>query len=323
MIYKILKYFDYNLFTRFSVNKSNNEGLICILIHSVMPENLSLHESYLAPQQRTSLSYIRNFIEYCLSKNVEFLNPKELYLNSYLHGRKILLTLDDGYRNNIELLPILKQYNIPALFFISPFFIENNVPFFNDIIWVEIKKRKYDISFYSSYRKKFDKLSLSKKIHKLKSDFGESSLMAINEINRPLNESELKKLESSGLVYFANHTYSHSLLTNLNSNDFCTEIRDCDSYFKNYTNYLIDWIAYPSGEYSHDVINKLVDHGKRVGVSTIHKKNKFPFSKIDCGRFINLYRFTLHGIGIEKEFKYANSFINIKSFFQLLKRNYR
>jgi peptidoglycan/xylan/chitin deacetylase (PgdA/CDA1 family) len=50
-----------------------------------------------------------------------------------IHPYSIVLTFDDGYRNNLtHALPILRQYNAPATFFIPTGFLDNPRPFWFD-----------------------------------------------------------------------------------------------------------------------------------------------------------------------------------------------
>jgi len=78
----------------------------------------------------TQQKFIFNFEEQILFllNCYEFVSPKEFenLLNSKkkCNGRKILLTFDDGIRNNKRVLDILRKYNISAMFFIIPGFID-------------------------------------------------------------------------------------------------------------------------------------------------------------------------------------------------------
>jgi hypothetical protein len=55
-------------------------------------------------------------------------SPKEFenFLNSSqkCNGKKILLTFDDGIRNNKQVFDVLRKYNISAIFFIIPGFVD-------------------------------------------------------------------------------------------------------------------------------------------------------------------------------------------------------
>ncbi len=65
----------------------------------------------------------------------EFIGPADIYRTSESRRLRFLITFDDGYRNNFELaVPILKKHQIPALFFISTQHMEEQLPFWSDII---------------------------------------------------------------------------------------------------------------------------------------------------------------------------------------------
>src|SRR5262245_14167040 len=53
-------------------------------------------------------------------------------------GRYILITFDDGYRDNYEVaFPIVKSENVPATFFVASGFIDSpRVPWWDEIAWM-------------------------------------------------------------------------------------------------------------------------------------------------------------------------------------------
>lgn len=58
----------------------------------------------------------------------EFVKPSGFIENHFTISTKpkLLLTFDDGLRNNLQILDILEEYSIQAFFFIVPKFIESN-----------------------------------------------------------------------------------------------------------------------------------------------------------------------------------------------------
>lgn len=72
----------------------------------------------------TQLDFLQNHFE-IISPNQFFdlLNKKEK-----ANGNKLLLTFDDGLKNNLHALEVLNRKNISALFFIVPEFINSNKP---------------------------------------------------------------------------------------------------------------------------------------------------------------------------------------------------
>lgn len=108
--------------------------IVILAIHGVMDERDNPSWKPLRPQlSRNKLEeYLR-----ILSRRYHFLSLIDAV--EMLQGRKpikpyrLVLTFDDGYRNNLtHALPILRRYNAPATFFISSGFLDNPRPFWCD-----------------------------------------------------------------------------------------------------------------------------------------------------------------------------------------------
>ena len=108
--------------------------IVILMIHGVMDERDKPSWKPLRPQlSRNKLEeYLR-----VLSKRYRFISLADAV--EMLQGHKpmqpysMVLTFDDGYRNNLtHALPILRQYNAPATFFIPTGFLDNPRPFWFD-----------------------------------------------------------------------------------------------------------------------------------------------------------------------------------------------
>lgn len=61
-----------------------------------------------------------------LARRVDFLSEEDLYKAPKPGRPKMLLTFDDGYRDNFEIVaPILTKLGVPAIFFVAPGMIDN------------------------------------------------------------------------------------------------------------------------------------------------------------------------------------------------------
>ncbi|WP_437185222.1 polysaccharide deacetylase family protein [Planctomicrobium sp. SH668] len=73
-----------------------------------------------------------------LRQNYDVLRISDLEEKLPKRGRYVLITFDDGYRDNFELaLPVLKQLGTPATFFITSGFIDNKpIAWWDEIAWM-------------------------------------------------------------------------------------------------------------------------------------------------------------------------------------------
>jgi peptidoglycan/xylan/chitin deacetylase (PgdA/CDA1 family) len=73
-----------------------------------------------------------------LRANFDVVSPEALEREPDAPGRRIVVTFDDGYRDNYELaLPLLKRHGIPAAFFLATGYIdEPRVPWWDELAWI-------------------------------------------------------------------------------------------------------------------------------------------------------------------------------------------
>ncbi|MDA0836090.1 MAG: polysaccharide deacetylase family protein [Planctomycetota bacterium] len=80
-----------------------------------------------------------------LSLNFDIVSERDLPdIFTRKSGRFVMITFDDGYRDNYELAyPILRAYNVPAQFFLATGFLDNpRVPWWDEIAWMVRSSRK-------------------------------------------------------------------------------------------------------------------------------------------------------------------------------------
>ena len=215
----------------------------------------------------------------CTRAGYKFIGPDEIKsgeLSSGLHYG--LITLDDGYFNNTLLLNTLKEYKVPAVFFVPTAFITEGEKIWSDIIFCE--RRKKGISETSIFT---EIMSLkSHRISKIKDyilkEFGKNAFMPVNDIDRPLTEKELSEFSRQPFVYIGNHTHSHEVLGNLNEIEILEEISVSQNILQKLTGYIPDFISYPYGSYSENVVNVSKKLDFKLGITTIQKKNNVPIS---------------------------------------------
>src|SRR3954454_251813 len=103
-------------------------GVMSFLFHSLFRDEREIARGVVDPLQRTTVAQFRQFIEYYLRHDYRFISPADLLAAAGGGGggggldparRYALITFDDGYYNNVLARPILEEYGVPAVFFIS------------------------------------------------------------------------------------------------------------------------------------------------------------------------------------------------------------
>ena len=221
-------------------------------------------------------SHYKSILKKINSKE-KFLNPKNIdkfFKKKYFDQSYSLLTLDDGFYNNLEFAEkVLKPLKIKAIFFIIPSLLKDkknkNQEFFN------ILYPNYDKGLIYNFKKQFTPLSKEHiiKIQNLGHTIG---MHGYNHENfGELNEKEIKKIIKEGINIFEalNIPINHFAYPFGNKNSFSLR---SNRVLKKYFNYI--HLGIRGSNYSDKVSNssKLL---KRHPLST-HKKDLiyFPIS---------------------------------------------
>ena len=198
-----------------SINKNKN-GIIFLLFHSIFLNKNEMQYNHINSQYGFTIDEYRYIFEEFLNSGYTFISHTELINKNNLDNQKkyIYLHFDDGYFNNFYILPLLKEYNIHAHFFVVTDNIFNNEKFWWDTIYYESTKNNslncyQETNYLINYR--------IKEIKKyIKNKFGEYSLTPKSNIDRPFTQIELKELSSNKHVTIGNHTLDHTNLNILN-----------------------------------------------------------------------------------------------------------
>jgi len=159
----------------------------------------------------------------------------------------ILLTFDDGFYNQYtNVLPLLRKYKIPGLFFITT------------------QHCKTPSDWLSFIRDKIEKYQLDEK--------------AINDNNRldyfdGISESKLIEMANDPLVTIGCHSISHPLMSQLSENEIEKELKESKKYLERVTGNRIDHFAYPSGDYNRLVLKKVkeLEFKAAFGIDKVQK----------------------------------------------------
>ena len=182
-------------------------------------------------------------------------------------------TFDDGYKENIKLIPILKKYNCQACFFVSALsLIEKRH------LWFIANKN--NLKRYKKSLKKYDYDKF------LNSIFTDSTYN--DENNRTgISSAELKELFNSGQKIGV-HTITHPFLTKLRKDQIIDEVEGSYLILKKHLNFkeLPFDFAFPDGDHNNFVIDALKDIGVRSAATIQH---------LDINQDTNPYKIPRYG----------------------------
>ncbi|MFD2245445.1 polysaccharide deacetylase family protein [Pontibacter ruber] len=264
------------------------------LFHALFQNKEELALNLADPQQQVTVDVFRRFVEYHLEKGYTFVSPTDVLKGLDPDKKSILITFDDGYYNNLRALPVMEEFQVPALFFISANHVLKGKAFWWDVVYREGKKAG-----------RSDEAILEEKAHLLTltdeevdkhliRTYGEHCLKPVSDTDRPLTSAELRTFSEHPLVYIGNHTCDHAVLTNYTSAGMREQIAQAQDILEDMIGYRPASIAYPCGEYNEDVLRATQEEGIVLGITTNHAKNAYP-SLSDPKTMLTLNRFTIWG----------------------------
>lgn len=243
---------------------------------------------------RQQMAFLRNNFD-CLSIE-ESLNRR--------HKRPknpgVVVTFDDGYANNLEVaLPILVEYEIPAVIYICTQHVLERRLFWPDVIWMAAKSSgvtsinlrgiSSSLGFYplSGDAKSWQNAVLKilqdlKKIDpqqrenlleaivtrlKMSPDARQFDLQVESNVFTPLTPEQVRILASESLITIGAHSHCHNLLDRIPSLQAEESIRKSKEILEQLTGGKVEHFSYPNGNFNTDLASIVQDVGYRSAVT--------------------------------------------------------
>jgi peptidoglycan/xylan/chitin deacetylase (PgdA/CDA1 family) len=242
-----------------------------------------------------------------LQKHYEIISIDEFYgryENDSFNGKEIVLTFDDGYKNNLTVLaPLLKDRKLPFTVFISTSNISTGGLFPTSILRLmvfganltELKIKTLDKSFLlqTEEQKKESYKILSKYLKESEIDVVEKicedllsniskkeldSLLEKHSSLKPLTWDEVRELKQFDCTigsHCIDHICCHS---NQKEDEVKRQISDSKKIIESELNEPCNYFAYPNGNYTPFSNECVKEAGYLMGFST---KNTYINTKID------------------------------------------
>ena len=199
-----------------------------------------------------------------------------------------IITFDDGWNKNLELLESIEQNQIPVTIFVTTESVEQGNYWWE---YAEIKGQERLTAIQKI--QDFKKLPVGEFREKL------SILKQQYTLNRSaITLDELKVLSRNKYVTIGSHTVTHPILTQCPEEVQKVELTESKKQLLKFFNKDIDFISYPNGNYNLDTLNIVKNTGYKLGFTVeperidVKKVNPFliPRYSIDDngGYFENL-----------------------------------
>lgn len=167
--------------------------------------------------------------------------------------RVAFISFDDGWRSNLDLLPICEKYNAPITVFVA------TEPMVSGNYWWEFVDKQSNSTIKETFKQK-PELEFYTDLAKIKAETSmERSAMTMDE---------LKQFAKHPLVTIQSHTVNHPILTNLSDETLNKELKESKRVLEELVGYSIDVFSYPNGNVGQREIDALKDAGYRYAFTT-------------------------------------------------------
>lgn len=267
---------------------TDRPGLVSLLFHKVFTDSAEIARDQVSPQERSSIDIFRQIFDYFLDLDYQFVSVDQVLGGLDPDHNHILLSFDDGYANNRRLLPVLKEYRIPAAFFVATGFVGADTAFWWDAVYRARTHAGTWTTYSSAQRVDMHALSRTEAETRVREEYGADALVSIGELDRSLTEAELRTFAAEDLVTIGNHTVDHTLLTTLSPEAVHAQIADAQNFLERVTGARPRAIAYPYGDSSPAVAGIAQANGLELGLTCNAHRNSLPIGQ---SNFLSLGRF--------------------------------
>ncbi len=214
--------------------------------------------------------------------------------NKTLPKNAVMVTFDDGFEDNYtNAYPILKEFNIPATFFVATDYIgkhetiwyERLAYFFNRVKVKEVNIKSLHLSFkinkkdklshYDEFIEQLKIISNSQRIkilYALYQEYGDPYLNIPTDedkLSKFMTWEQLKELSQNNMTIAA-HSHTHPILSMLSQDKIQYELSESKKMIERNLNTRVDCIAYPDGQeesFSEIVRKETIANKYKVGFS--------------------------------------------------------
>lgn len=266
--------------------------LLIFTFHSLFASPQESDRGLIDPQQGITTQMFRQFVRDFKKHGYRFVSPREIRDGLETEARAALITFDDGYCNNLRAVPVLEEFQIPAVFCISTNHVVAGKAFWWDALYREARTLGWSSSRTDRVRRALKLIRTRDAEQQLRAQFGEAALRPVSDLDRPMTSTELVTLAGHPLAHLGNHTLDHAILSNYSRDEIAEQIAGAQDFIRGLTGKSPDLIAYPNGNVSPEILQAAQSAGLRLGVTVQPGRNRIIDTRSDQ-KAMELKRFTL------------------------------
>ncbi len=207
-------------------------------------------------------------IKWLIKNGFHFISTQQLTDHLYNHTPlpvgAVWITFDDGWKNNlIQVIPVIKQHQIPVTFFIPTGEIENGAFWFCEAIK---HKKKLPVEYQADPFIKLLQIPNHER-QRLIDELYRHDEYAPPAIGEPFTPADIKSLAALSYITFGSHTVNHVVTTNCTREELDFEILKSRLVLEQWLETEITAFAYPNGNYDGREKAILEKHGYKIAAT--------------------------------------------------------
>ena len=283
----------------------NRNKIAWLMFHSVVDESAYNRFDGIGPDVHMRMDEFEKIIRIIHDKH----NPVSIEdaTKKKLKKHSIVITFDDGYKNNIEIVkPIIEKYKIPITIYVTTGFIDGSDYPYEQLLASIIKKNRY-LKIYLegdtvtlpiiNYEEKVTVYGQIREKLKCKSSKDRNTLLSrLIRTYGPNREIEFLSLDDliackkSPFITIGSHSHHHQVLSSISNSDALNDIQMGKRKLEEWLNVTIEHFAYPYGAYNRNVIQIMkvlkfysaVTTNQYAVRSKINKLYEIPRFEVKC-----------------------------------------
>jgi peptidoglycan/xylan/chitin deacetylase (PgdA/CDA1 family) len=268
-----------SLIARCSLAMRTEQGLLLsFLFHGLYEETgrSSSARQIPEPQPGITVEMFRRFVSHFQDRSYTFVSLADITKGLRPGGKYVFVTFDDGYYNNVRAIPVLENFDVPALLCPSIGHIKHGKAFWWNVVDREMQRRGRPAKEVRQLFGALLQLKAADVEARVREHFGGAALNCENDVDRPFTPSELRDFANHPLITLGNHTSDHAILTNYSAAEIRAQIQSAQDDIRLMTGKSPEIIAYPNGNESHEIVEAAKSVGLRLGLGVTPGWNRLP-----------------------------------------------
>ncbi len=180
------------------------------------------------------------------------------------------ITLDDAWRSNLDLLPVLETKQVPIAIFVP------TEPVDSGNYWWEYARKGIE-----EKRSELESVNAFKQLPDAERKAAVEKLMEGTRLERScLNRGEIKKLNENKWITLGSHTVTHPILDKCTDAQQVFELEQSRVILESWTGKPVRYFAYPNGDYDKKTLSFVKNAGYTLGFTDRHGQIRPPVANL-------------------------------------------